>query len=228
MKLSTRLALLTVTTGFLATSAFAETVLNASKNKVYISADVGYGSLSTPDKDLIESNGYGVIDSSHETGNIAGGINLGFDHVLRHNVLVGAELGFASNGQAKYKESFTSSSEDFTAKINSYDVQILGTATYLLNNGLNVFAKAGPAFVKQTLDCDSNCNNDDDSVKKVKPLAAIGVGYNIKAYTIYLQYSHIFGKNAGNFSDLVDDNGSMDQVVSVDAIKAGVGFNIAI
>ena len=246
MKLPVQLALLG-TAGLLATSAFADTTIlpvSTPKNSVYISGDVGYGALSTPDQNLAEPDGTYIQSASHSTGGFAGGVNIGLNHALSSNILVGGEFGWASNGQSKYTETSTAndtpaSNQTGTLKITSTDLQLLATSTFLFNNGLNVFGKAGAARVQQKGTVSSYpAWEAETTITRYQPMLAAGVGYQFRMVNLFVQYGHIFGKDAKNVNDLFNGNvdedgnvtgdGSFNGTVAVDTIKAGVAFNFAI
>ena len=231
MKLPVQLALLG-TAGLLATSAFADTTIlpvSTPTNSVYISGDAGYGVLSTPDKNL--PDGLGIESASHSTGSFAGGVNVGFNHAVSSNILVGGEFGWASNGRSKYTETYLNGDEN-TLKITSTDLQLLATTTYLFNNGLNLFGKAGGARVQQKGTVSGSGITDNWDVvtteTQYQPMLAAGVGYQFRMVNLFVQYGHIFGKNAKEFNDLFNSDGSFNGTVAVDTIKAGVAVNFAL
>lgn len=209
-------------------SAFAgegPTVNPFPKNNMYISGEVGYGSLDTPSDNLAQ----GV---SYSSGSVAASFNIGFTHLVyknTNNLLLGIELGYDYNGQSQYTVS--SGDDSSSMEIVSSDFHLLGTATYLFQNGINFFAKAGPAFVKQDLDFSSGDDSDqtnDNSKSQCDPMLAVGGGYQYKNLNFYFQYNHIFGKDAQDWNDLFNPDGSFANIVSVDIYKAGIAANLAI
>ena len=151
MKLCVKLALFSAAS-ILTTAAFADNLSSsvapivpgniAPLNSIYVSGDMGYGVLSTPDENLP----CGVnCDASHSNGSFAAGLNVAYNRAILQNILLGAEFGYESNGQAKYTVGSVSE------KITSKDFHLLATGTYLFSNGFDVFAKAGAARVKQKL-----------------------------------------------------------------------------
>ena len=239
MKLSVKLALLSASAALLVTSAFAETVLvdTTSKNSVYVSGEAGYGALSVPNKNIEVADGFFIKSASHSNDGFAGGANVGLNHALNHNVLVGAEFGYDYNTPAKYTENASTpatqgqdvQNDSLTMKVSSWNLHLLATGTYLFNNGINVFAKAGGARVEQKTSCSESSGDAISNINdtQYQPMLAAGLGYRIKMVDIYAQYSHTFGKNANDFDDLFNSNGTVN-VVSVDTIKAGIAYNIAI
>lgn len=228
MKLSTKLVLFTGISFSLTGFAFAGdglTINPVPKNNVYIAGEVGYGSLDTPSNDLPK-------EVSFSSGSVAASANIGLTHLVYRNInnlLLGIEFGYDYNGQSKYSEG--SGDDSFSMEVVSSDFHLLGTATYLFSNGINFFAKAGPAFVKQELDFSSGDDTDqskDTSKTQNKPMVAAGVGYQFKNLNFYFQYNHIFGKDAQDWSDLFNPDGTFANIVSVNTYKAGVAVNIAI
>ena len=82
-----------------------------------------------------------------------------------------------------------------------------------------------------------NSNSDGGSVDlssgdttdtQYQPMTAIGAGYQIKQFNIFVQYAHIFGKDPSNFTELFNADGTFTGTVSADTFKAGLGYTIAI
>lgn len=240
MNLPVKLALL-ASASIIATSALAggaDTVLIKAvpQNFVYVGGDLGYAVLATPDKNVVVLPFPGVSDASHSTGSFAAGANIGVKHAFNPHVLAGAELGWDYNGYSKYTVTYTPAAGGGTSsgKVYSSDFNLLATGTYVINNGFNLFGKAGLASVRQTLSVetpDGYVNDDVTHTTKVLPMVALGAGYQVKLLNFYVQYSHIFGKDMGDFDDAVtgnEDGVQFKDVASVDAIKAGVSVNFAI
>lgn len=229
MKLLRKLVLFASASISLSGIAFANnssTVAPVSQNNVYVSGEIGYGSLDTPDHDLPE-----VL--SHSSGSIAASANIGFTKLIYRNIdnlLIGVELGYDYNGQSKYTQG--SGDDAVNMEVVSSDLHFLATATYLLPSGINIFAKTGPAYVKQDLDFSSGQDDShfstETSKSQFKPMVAAGIGYQFKNLNIYFQYNHIFGKDAGDWEDLFNSDGNFANIVSVNTYKLGAAFNIAI
>jgi len=228
MRLSMKLALSAGASFATAGFAFAgnsSTFNPAPQNNIYISGEIGYGSLDTPSNDLPE-------DVSYSSGDAAASANIGFTHLVYRNInnlLLGIEFGYDYNGQSKYTAG--SGDDSISMEVISSDFHLLASATYLLSNGINFFAKAGPAYVKQELDfsSDDNEQTEDTSKSQCEPMIAAGLGYQFKNFNFYFQYNHIFGKDAQNWTDLINpDDGTFAHIVSVNTYKAGVAINIAV
>lgn len=212
-----------------------------SQNEFYISGDIGSGTLATPDQNLQDPDGTFITNASHSNSSLSGGGSVGFRHFVNPMLAVGAEFGYDYNGQSKYEEDYGSSYyynslDSSTLKITSTDFHLLATGTAFLRGGFNLFGKAGAARVHQSAKTynevpaqDVPYLTTDNSVDGYKPMVAAGFGYRIKMVDIYAQYSHIFGTNADNFSDLFDSTTSDSMnVVSVDTFKLGLAVNLRI
>jgi outer membrane immunogenic protein len=196
-------------------------------NSIYVSGDIGYGALSTPDKNIENADGIVITDASHSNGHLAGGGNVGFNHAFTRNFLAGSEFGYDYNGQSKYTEDFHNTNL-LTLRITSQDFHLLATATYLMGYGFDVFGKAGAAYVTQTAKTSgSSFDSDTDTENGYEPMIATGVGYQFKMVNIFAQYSHIFANNASNFDDLTDNSGNQ-KIVSVDTFKLGAAVSVSI
>lgn len=236
------LTLVIASTSLLATSAFAYTYNPAGKNNFYVSGDVGYSVIETPNKNLLDSSdvseitAFGAtVSQSHDKGYVGAGGNVGYQFAVTPNVLLGTEFGYNYNGRSKYTVKVSEDSvgsASATTTVSSWDLHLLGTGTYLFNNGFNIFAKAGGARVQQTAKgtvdiSDFGSETDSDTVTQYKPMVAAGIGYQFKMVNVFAQYSRIFATDASNFNDLVDSSGNQ-KVASVDAFKLGLAVNVRI
>lgn len=217
MKVRTQCALL-VSVGLLATSAFAD----ISTNSLYISGAVGYGSLSSPNDYPVDPNSDFITSTSYSTHSFVSGLDLGYRYALTQHILIGSELGWDYNGQAEYTTVYPG---NVTQKltINSYDIHLLATSTYLFNNGLNFFGKAGVARVNQKGVWSNTGFGDWDIAKtQYQPMVAAGIGYQIKRFNVFIQYDHIFGQNANQMSDMFNQQGKFTNTVASNSIKLGL------
>ncbi|MBS0352044.1 MAG: hypothetical protein JSR33_12865 [Proteobacteria bacterium] len=210
-----------------------------AQNSIYISGDVGYGVLATPDVNLLDPDGYWIYQASHSNSTISAGGDIGYRRAVSRSFLVGTEFGYDYNGRAKYDEDWFLPDfwgSDYTSyKVISQDLHLLLTGTIMMPHGFNVFGKAGVARVDQTLRITNQMPYvmpyvmTENRLVQYKPMAAAGIGYQFGVINIYGQYSHIFGTNASNFSDFIDpETGNFTQVVSVDTFKLGMALNIRV
>ncbi len=225
MKLNTQLVFLGAAV-ILTTSAFADTT-TVPKNSVYLSGDIGYGNLSTPNDYPVDPNSDFITGTSYSTHSVTSGVNLGFNHAITNHILVGGEVGWNYDGKAKYTTDFGDISQTLT--INSYDIHALATSTYLFSNGLNLFGKAGAARVYQKGVWSATGWYDQYvDTTQYHPMLAVGAGYQIKMINTFVQYSHIFGQNAHDLTDVFNSQGEFTTTVAVDTIKLGVAVSLAI
>jgi hypothetical protein len=215
------------------------------KNSLYIDGNVGYGSLFTPEKtfcDAFSDRGYGcpLSSASYKIGGIVAGADVNYRFAINPRFLVGGEFGYNYNGTSTYKGGYWDpvfqDDANFTYHVKSEDLHLMATGTTLFGNGISLFVKGGAARVHQTLvfsdiegDFPAVLPTTKQSLNAIKPMAAVGIGFERNIFNVYLQYSHIFGTDAEKFSDFFDTSTQqMNKVVSVDTIKLGVGVVIPI
>jgi opacity protein-like surface antigen len=114
---------------------------------------------------------------------------------------VGLETGFQGYSNLTIEDSDDFLSASYKYKRSTFDV--LGVLDYSANSKINLFAKAGPAYVmqKETISFADNYYNYSftDSSNVVVPKAAVGVGYNINpALNVNLSFNHEFKKDSDN------------------------------
>ena len=167
--------------------------------------------------DYVRSQGYNAtgIDNSN---NFATGIVAGVEFKVLKNSYVGIEI------QPSYAENIPDVSVDFSngvvggkieVKGNYTSIPILITAKYYVpkTKGLNIFAKGGTSYNNQKTSVTYQILNNEiykDTVNKWLPVAAIGVGYKIKHFNIFVEYKYFW--KSGDFD-------------SFDTLGAGVTFN---
>lgn len=206
-------------------------------NIVYFSGEVGLGHLMTPEEYISPPDNYLISGASYRTQSVAAGANLGFKHAVNRQFLIGGEVGYDFNGQSKYNEEYYPNFtwvESTNYTISSQDIHLLATGTILFHSGFNIFAKGGAARVEQKLKVSNDVDYatipiylGENTITQIKPMAAAGVGFQLRNAGIYAEYSHIFGKDAQNFEDFMDANGFTD-VVSVDTFKVGLSIQTRI
>ncbi len=206
-------------------------------NTFYVSGDFGAGALATPAKNLPDTSD--TVSSSYFNTFFSGGGSIGYRRAINPMFSLGVEGGYDYNGKAQYKQSYAYyppyyGEDTITNNITSQDFHLLSTGTFYFYNGFNVFGKAGVADVHQTLRVNYNnpwdivpVNLGDETTNAYKPMVATGIGYSFRNVDIYAQYSHIFGDNAQDFSDLFNSDGTM-KIVSVDTFKLGFAVGIKV
>ncbi len=180
-------------------SAFAVT----AQSNVYVGPSLGWSFASSPENTTVSA-------SSHTNENFTYGLKVGYAYALNPNFLTGVELGYFNFGQTIYDNVATTAT---SGKMNSNGLQILLTGTYLMNNGLGLFVKAGtidehtaaePIFAQAT----SNGSNPGQSAWI--PAAAIGVLYAFnQKWDASFEYEHTFGEDwntSGNLNRPMTQN----------------------
>ncbi|WP_440994368.1 outer membrane protein [Cysteiniphilum litorale] len=150
--------------------------------------------------------GLGAPSISQDTGNIAGGLFIGYDYALSPMLAVGVELG----GQYAYEVTkVTDSGGGVSAgnKISVISVPMFLTGKFYIphTGGLNVFAKAGYAYNRIKASADGNAASalgiTTESVNLWRPVVAGGIGYQLQQFNIFAQYQYNWlpyqGENGG-------------------------------
>ena len=229
----------------LSVSAFAATTGNTAPTGVVIGGTLGVAQVSgaksisylgkLPASDM---NGVRSLDTKKVTHtqdmnadfHLAWGLFAGYQYAIMHNIAIGAQLGYNDNGFSKTKD-VNLIGQTLNGKIDSSDIDLLATAGYYFNNGVNLFAKAGVARVKEIESFNDTTNNTSFQGSPhvgYAPETVIGVGYMpVKNVNITLAWDHIYGKDkATNFDTATNKVLSASGVASVNAVKAGVTYTL--
>ncbi|MDF2940628.1 MAG: hypothetical protein K0R66_1270 [Gammaproteobacteria bacterium] len=185
----------------------------------YISGAGGWSFASDPN-----SNG---VTESHK--NYTWSANLGYDYALNPNVLVGAEIGYLNFGKTTYTGpgTYYGQPANVTAQLKNDGYQIMATATYLANNGLSTFVKAGAINQKTDLTEDTTLSNvwvsgGEGDIKKWIPATVVGVGYALNPnLNLALQWEHTFGEN---YNSLYSNNAVASKPMTQDAVTLGLSY----
>jgi predicted porin len=139
---------------------------------------------------------------------------LGYQYNINEHFASGIEASYVNYGKTDYSPEQNSGSSGSFA--NSA-IQVLITGTYLMDNGVNTFVKAGAAH--QTSDLSLSSSSTD--LSSWIPAVAGGVGYYVlKNLNLYVQYQHNFGSN---WSDATTSS-YPNQPVTMDIVTAGVTY----
>lgn len=139
---------------------------------------------------------------------------LGYQYNFGQHFASGVEANYIDYGQTSYSPSNSSSSSGSFA--NSA-IQLLITGTYLMDNGVNTFVKAGAAHQVSDL----SLTNGSADISSWIPAVAGGVGYYvIKNLNLYVQYQHSFGSDWGS----ANASNSPANPVTMDSLTAGVTY----
>ena len=208
-----------------AISALLLGIANADMPKVnpYIGIQGMYVNINTSkDKDeavdYVKSLGYNNVIGEDNSNNLATGIVAGIEFKASKNLYLGVEL------QPSYIENMPDVFVDFSngvqdgrieVKGNYTSIPILFTTKYYVprTNGLNIFAKGGISYNNEKISLTDEIINKElykDTENKWLPVAAVGVGYQIKYFNIFAEYKHFW--KSGDFD-------------SFDTLSAGVTFN---
>ncbi len=201
-------AALVVASCLAASSAFAVT----AHSGVYVSAKGGYAWPA------INAGTFAGTASTVDNKGLVYGGDIGYDYALDTNYLIGAEFGYSEDG----KVDVTGVSSAY-AKTKLSDWHLLATGTYLMDNGFNIFGKAGAARVHSS-ESDNLDGYESSSATKTVPQLGLGAGYLMDLNTsgslnTFVEYDHIFGKNYRN-----DSTSNSDKPATMDILKVGVTY----
>ncbi len=247
MNLLLKVAVLAIAAGGVSAPVFAypDQPPVVHKHSFYVDGNFGFSMLSTPQEfiaDCSPDHYYnGCYNSTYSSGSLAAGADVGYHFAINPSFLLGGELGYSYNGRSRYNADYNEfynwywSQYRTTMKVKSQDIHLLATGTVVFHNGFNIFVKGGAAKVTQKLYVDTQSWIDDyfpvpteaSSLTAVKPMAAIGLGYQSGLFNVNIQFSRIFATNAKDFSDMMDmDTLTMNKIVSVETVKLGLGITI--
>jgi len=175
-----------ITAALASGSAFAA----GAQTGVVIGGSVGY---TVPTGYLKDIGGSGADNTN---GNIAGGLQIGYDFALNKMLSVGAELG----GQYAYELSKVESG-GATGKYSNLSIPLFLTGKFYMPwvNGLNVFGKAGYAYNRLNASVDTGISGltVSENTNLWRPVVAGGVGYQIQQFNIFAQYQYNWLKYQG-------------------------------
>ncbi|WP_395947732.1 outer membrane protein [Caedibacter taeniospiralis] len=155
---------------------------------------------------------------SQDTGNVAGGLFVGYDYALNRMLSVGIELG----GQYAYETTkisatITGVSGDYKASIITIPLFLTGKFYIPHTGGLNIFAKAGYAYNRINEKYSGNLATavgaSDTHMNLWRPVVAGGIGYQLQQFNIFAQYQY-------NWLPYQGENGGLG------TISAGVSYTL--
>lgn len=222
-----------------------------------IGGDVGYGYLSYAEAAALIPPSPATGAFSLNNGAFIWGVHGGYDISILDRLLMGFEVGYKDLGKSSssFSVSYPGSYFDLTndpvnqqssITLHQQAVDFLFTSRVYVLNGLNIFGKAGPAYVRSKA-------NDHDSVSypagvittklkevsqsinvsptiwRLRPELAIGVGYSFKNnLDVHLMYTYINGSDFNEAAGILS-TGSLAAPVSngVSAIRTNSFSGVA-
>jgi opacity protein-like surface antigen len=140
--------------------------------------------------------------------------NLGYQYNFNPHFASGLEANYINYGKTSY--SGTPNPANSGSFTNSA-IQVLITGTYLMDNGVNTFVKAGAAHQASSL----SLTNSSADLSSWIPAVAGGMGYYVlKNLNLYVQYQHSFGSNWDNATTSSYPN----TPATIDSVTAGVTY----
>lgn len=226
-----------------------------------IGGDIGYGYLSTQESNLAPQQlnssppTPGIIDiQSHHLGKFIWGAHAGYDIPILEKFLAGFEVGYKSLGNSTYSQSehylaqvlyFNPVSINQTVKVTQQAIDFLVTSRFYVQNGLNIFGKAGAAYVRsnianyfsQQFDTKSDfaptefdsALSSSRTVWRIRPELDIGVGYsfknNLEFHVMYTYINGTDGNTNGNNGFYSSNEPATSQgTFTYNALTAGLSY----
>lgn len=139
---------------------------------------------------------------------------LGYQYNFDQHFASGVEANYINYGKTDYSPN---QSNGVSGSFTNSAIQLLITGTYIMDNGVNTFVKAGAAHQMSNL----SITNGSADISSWIPDVAGGVGYYVlKNLNLYVQYQHSFGSNWNNASA----GNSPNEPVTMDTLTAGVTY----
>lgn len=184
-----------------------------AKTGPYVGLNAGWGGMDTAKITKTDTQ------SNKLHHGIAGRVSAGYLFGQDEHFNYGAEVGYTALPQNKYKID----GKDF--KYDSHNIDLLAVAKYNINSNVDVFGKAGGAYVTQKTS-GSYEKGLQESKSKLLPEVAVGAGYDFKnGLGLNVTYSHIFGSKPtvlDTSSGVTKAN--VNKVASVNMVTAGISY----
>ncbi len=203
--------------------AYANTAYQAQSG-FYLTADGGYGTLTTPDATLNTSTG------SYDRTGLVWSAGAGYAWAMDSYTLLGLEADYLDNGQSAYTGN---GSGNGNLNISSNAFAIAGMFNSAWSNGFNVFAKAGVADVQQvgrftqatTVNGYTRWGNSFGT--SFQFLGVLGAGYYLtNSINLFLDYTYLSGNGRTNW-DFIDASGagkSNSDTAAASQFKLGLSY----
>lgn len=185
-------------------SSISSHAASFEQNPFYAELNGGFAQLNT-DKNINPAN--------HRIGDFAYGARLGYEFPISEQTYFGIEAGYQNLGNSRFGVSPNE------LKIKQQVGDILAKAGLRFDSGVNVFAKAGAAYVSQKNSVPFGALSN--TLNQWKPEVGAGIGYAINDNVeINGSVNHIFADKINANSTL-----PLSQLASSTSLMAGIKFN---
>lgn len=187
--------------GMLALCTVAHTVMA----NIYVGGGAGFSAAESPPN--LSSTPSSNQQYTYDAG-------LGYQYNFDKHFSSGIEANYINYGKTTYSAPVNNPNN---GSFTNSAIQLLVTGTYLMDNGVNTFVKAGAAHQASSL----SISNGSADLSSWIPDVAGGVGYYVlKNLNLYVQYQHSFGSN---WNSATPGNTPSDPV-TMDSLTAGVTY----
>lgn len=192
--LSTIAAACLSSTAFAAASAVAATGVTSG---AVLGLQGGFAAIQSPSAKAL-SGVYGNMPGTYsaDKGDFSYGAYAGYLFAVSHNVLLGPTLGYTFFGHSEYKAK-TDAFGQQKAQIKSQAASLLAKGLYVFDNGVDVNASAGMAYVTQKY---TGQIFGKVTRHAFKPELGLGAGYEFEnGLGLGLATNYIFGETKNRF-----------------------------
>ncbi|MCF6807719.1 porin family protein [Thiotrichales bacterium 19S9-12] len=154
----------------------------SNKLDLVVGGKLGYGYLSAKD--------YTGVDK--KDGGVYTGAFVGVDYYIMPNLTIGGETGL-DYGSDLLKYDTTG----IDVEVNdTYVVPLLATIKYFMPYGINVYGKAGIAYVNQKLSAhlgNVGSGSTDTTLSRWNGMLGGGIGYKLDSWNFFVEYMYVMG-----------------------------------
>ncbi|MCF6767564.1 porin family protein [Thiotrichales bacterium 19S11-10] len=178
----------------------------SDKFDLVVGGKLGYGYL----------NADNIPGASKKDGGVYTGAFVGVDYYIMPELTIGAETGL-DYGNDLLKYDFPSVAD---ATIDdTYVIPILATIKYFMPYGINVYAKAGLAYVNQkssvSITDDFGGGSSDTTHSSFNGMFGGGIGYKLDNWNFFVEYMYVMGDKSP------EDDG---KTFPISSITGGVSY----
>ena len=193
----------------------------------YLTGDLGYGYLFTPNSDQNSP----TTGGSYNHGSVAGGLGGGYRWAMDSFSSLGVEADYLYNGKATYNNdpaSLGGKSYDGTATFTSQGAAILAVFATQWENGINIFAKAGVSYILQDQSYSSQAlvagtpASGSDTNHGIEFIGSLGTGYLItQNINLFIEGTYIGGKTGGSWTST---SSTQNDIVANAQLTGGLSY----
>ncbi|MCX7123213.1 MAG: hypothetical protein NTV32_06050 [Gammaproteobacteria bacterium] len=198
------------------------------QNGFYVTGALGYGYLFTPNN----NQNAPTTQGSYSHGGLAGNIGGGYRWAMDSFTSLGLETDYLYNGKATYHNNSTSygnASYNGTSTVSAQGLGLLAVFFTQWENGINIFGKAGMAYIVQDQNYSSPAVvsgalvSGSQSEHGFQFIGVAGMGYLITSnINLFMEGTYISGHSGGSWT--TTDNKVNNNIVQNAQLSAGLSY----